>query len=96
MFVNISVHRIREGMEPLMVESMRRYAAAAEASGGLRRAHTLKDERSGALIGLAIWDSEKAYEAAGPVLMEAVKGDDLAAWHVEPWTSYHCVDVESA
>ena len=93
MFVNISVHRIREGNESLMLDSMHRYAAAARKAAGLREVYSLRDERTGALLGLAIWDSQEAYEAASATIMEAVAGDDLDAWHVEPWTSYHCVEA---
>jgi hypothetical protein len=78
-----------------MLDSMRRYGAAAKAAGGLQRVHTLKDARSEALVGLAIWDSKEAYQAAAPALMRAVENDDLDDWHVEPWTSYHCVEPES-
>jgi hypothetical protein len=92
-FVNISVHRIRDGKEQLMLDSVRRYSEAARAAGGLQHVYALRDERSEALLGLAIWDSKDAYEAAGPALMRAVEGDDLDDWHVEPWTSYHCVPV---
>jgi hypothetical protein len=92
-FVNISVHRIRPGKERLMIESMQRYGEAAQRAGGLQRVHALKDERSGAIIGLAIWDSKSAYEAAGPALMAAVEGDDFADWHEEQWTNYHSTEV---
>ena len=93
MFVNISVHRIRPGKEALMIDSMRRFGEAAQKAGGIQRIHTLKDERSGALVGLAIWDSREAYEAAGPALMAAVEGDDFDDWREGPWASYHCVEV---
>jgi hypothetical protein len=94
-FVNISVHRVRPGKEELMIDSMRRYGRAAQ-DAGVQRVHTLKDEDSGALIGLAIWDSKEAYEEAGPALMKAVEGDDFADWHEEPSTSYHCVEITGA
>jgi hypothetical protein len=90
LFVNISVHRVKPDQESLMIDSMRRYGAAARSAGGVREIHTLKDERSGALLGLAIWESKEAYEAAGPALMEAVEGDDFDAWHEEQGQSYHC------
>jgi hypothetical protein len=92
-FVSISVHRLKPGKEPLMLDSMRRYGEAARQEGGLQRVHTLKDEKSGALVGLAIWDSKEAYEAAGPALMKAVEGDDFADWHDGPWDSYHCFEA---
>jgi hypothetical protein len=93
MFVNISVHRIKPGTEALMIDSMHRFGAAAKEAGGLQRIHTLKDEKTGALLGLAIWDSKEAYEAAGPALMKAVEGDDLGDWHEGEWQSYHCFEV---
>ena len=92
MFVSISVHRLKPGKEQLMIDSMRRYSAAREA-GGVQRIHELRDEGSGALVGLAIWDSKEAYEAAGPALMSAVEDDDFGDWHAEDWTVYHCVQA---
>jgi hypothetical protein len=53
----------------------------------------LKGEKTGALVGLAIWDSKEAYLAAGPALMKAVEDDDLADWHEEEFQSYHCFAV---
>ena len=93
MFVSISVHRVKADAERLMIDSMHRYGEAARAAGGIREIHTLKDERSGALIGLALWESKDAYEAAGPALMEAVANDDFAAWHDGAWQSYHCFEA---
>jgi hypothetical protein len=93
MFVSISVHRIRPGKEHLMIDSMRRYEEAAREAGGIERIHKLEDETSGELIGLAIWNSKDAYEAAGPALMKAVEGDDFADWHEEQWVVYHCAEV---
>jgi hypothetical protein len=93
MFVSISVHRLKPGKEPLMLGSMRRYGAAAKEAGGLQQVHELKDENTGDLVGLAIWDSKEAYEAAAPALMRAVEGDDFADWHEGQWAVYHCVEV---
>jgi heme-degrading monooxygenase HmoA len=93
MFVSISVHRLKPGKEQLMIDSMRRYGAAAKEAGGLERVHELKDEKTGDLVGLAIWDSKEAYEAAEPALMRAVEGDDFADWHEGPWAVYHCLEA---
>jgi len=92
MFVNISVHRVKPGKESPMIDSMRRYGDAAKSSG-VRSVHTLRDEKSGALVGFAIWDSKEAYEAAGPALMKAVENDDLDDWHEEQWQTFHCVEA---
>ena len=44
----------------------------------------LKDASSGELVGIAIWDSEEAFQAAGPALMKATEGDDFDSWEMEP------------
>jgi hypothetical protein len=44
----------------------------------------LKDRRSNALIGLAVWDSVDALDAARPALSAATEGDDFDAWDVAP------------
>jgi heme-degrading monooxygenase HmoA len=80
MYINISVHRPRPGKEDLVIDSMHRYGTAARTQPGLREVHTLKDEKAGVLVGLAIWDSEEAAIAARPALMEAVKDDDFEDW----------------
>ena len=92
MFVNISVHRVKPDAEQHMLDSMRRFGEAARSAGAVQ-AHTLRDQRSGALLGLAVWESQEAYEAAGPALIRAVERDDFDAWHEEPSQTYHCVEV---
>ncbi len=76
----MSIHRLRPGQEESLIESMHRFAAAANTQPGLQHIHTLKDQKSGALIGLAIWDTQEAMIAARPVLIEATKDDDFEAW----------------
>jgi len=84
MFVSISVHRPKPDKENLLIDSMHRYGEAAKKQKGLQSVHTLKDERSGELIGLAIWDSEDSYLAARPALSKVTEGDDFDSWEAEP------------
>ena len=42
--------------------------------------HTLKDEKSGRLVGLAIWDSKEQMIAQRSVMMETTKDDDFDLW----------------
>jgi hypothetical protein len=72
---------------------MHRYGAAARSREGLREVHTLRDKRSGVLVGLAIWESEDAKRAAASVLAAAVEGDDFDAWEAEPATSFALEEV---
>ena len=67
-----------------MIESMHRYGEAASRQKGLVGVYTLKDVSSGELVGIAIWDSEEAFQEAGPALTKATEGDDFDSWEMEP------------
>jgi heme-degrading monooxygenase HmoA len=84
MFVVISIHHPHPDREGQLVESMHRYGQAAKRQKGLVSVHTLKDFKTGELLGLAIWESEQAYSAARPALAKATEGDDFDAWETRP------------
>jgi GAF domain-containing protein len=89
MFVHMSVHFPRPGKEPLIVESMRRFGAAMQGKPGHIQAHALKDEKTGRLIGLALWESREQWEAAMPDVHKVVEGDDFEAWEERPPEVFH-------
>jgi hypothetical protein len=78
--VHLSIHRPVPGKDRELIESMRRFGAADGEIPGLREVHTLRDRESGALVGLAIWESEAAFDAGVPRMRTAVEGDDFLAW----------------
>ncbi len=84
MFVHMSVHRPKAGKGKLLIESMHRFGAAMQGADGFKRAHALQDETSGALIGLAIWDSKEQWQVARPKMAEAVKDDPFEEWEENP------------
>ena len=65
---------------------MHRYGEAAKLQKGLKEVYTLKDGKSGKLVGIAIWDSEESYLAARPALSNVTAKDDFDAWEAEPPT----------
>ena len=71
MYVHMSNHYPREGKEGELVESMHRFGEAMKHQPGLRQAHTLKDDSSNRLIGLAIWF----------MLPETQEGDESSTHH---------------
>jgi heme-degrading monooxygenase HmoA len=83
-FVSISIHHPRQRSEQELIASMHRYGAAARTQKGLREVHTLRDQRTGVLVGLAIWENREAKTAAGPALAAATAGDDFDSWESEP------------
>jgi len=81
MLIHIAIHHHpKPGQEQFLIDSMHRFGAAMQGQPGLQQVHTLKDRKTGALVGLAIWDSEEALMAARPVMAEAVKDDNFEEW----------------
>ena len=89
MFVHMSVHYPDTQWEGRVIDSMHRFGKAMEGQEGHREAHTLKDDRTGRLIGLAIWESKEAWEKALPMMHEAVKDDDFETWEERPPEVFH-------
>ena len=89
MFFHVSIHRPKAGKEQDLIGSMHRFSAALTGVPGLQEAHTLRDSRTGALMGLTIWDSEDAWDAAVPKAMEAVKDDPFDEWDADIPDAYH-------
>ena len=84
MLYHVSIHRPKPEHEQDVIDSMHRFGDAARTQGGLLEAHTLKDRRSDALMGLAVWESAEALEAARPALAAATEHDDFDAWDAAP------------
>jgi len=88
MIIFVSEHNPHPDKEGLLVDSMHRYCEAARKQKGLLDVYTLKDEKTGKLFGLAIWESEEDYQAARPALAKATEGDDFDSWEKEPVKGY--------
>jgi heme-degrading monooxygenase HmoA len=85
MLVHLAIHRPHPGKEQDVVDSMHRFGRAdGEPVPGLREALTLRDRETGALVGIAIWESEEDFRAGVPRMRAAVEGDDFASWEDAP------------
>jgi heme-degrading monooxygenase HmoA len=80
MFVNLSIHYPKPEFEQDLIDSMHRFGAAAAGAPGLLHAMTTKDETTGRLVGLMVWTSREAWEAAIERSRAAVAGDDFDLW----------------
>ncbi len=89
MFFHVAIHRPKPGKEQDLISSMHRFSASLTGVPGLQEAHTLRDSRNGALMGITIWDSRAAWEAAMPKAMEAVKDDPVEEWDADVPDAYH-------
>jgi hypothetical protein len=93
MFVHLAIHRPKPGKEQPLIQSMHRFGNAMLREPGLQQVHTLMDQKSGALIGLAIWDSREHWEAARPKMQAAVKDDPFHDWEDNPPEVFHLEPV---
>jgi hypothetical protein len=83
MHVTIGYHRPLPGSEHLVIDSMHRFGKAMIGKPGFRQAFVLQNKKRGELIGVAIWDSQDAMQAARPDLDKAIAGDDFDSWERE-------------
>jgi len=75
MFVAIGIHRPKgEKEESVLRDGMRRFGEAQRKHEGLIMVHLLKDEKSGVLIGLAIWDTKEHFMQAQKDMAKALEG----------------------
>lgn len=93
MYIQIAIHHPKTGKEELLIASMHRYGAAVRTQPGIREVYTLQDAEEGVLVGLAIWKSEEALEAARPALREAIKDDDFEDWEEREIEGYRLEEV---
>ena len=84
MFVHLAIHKPRPGKAEAMLESMNRFGAAMDAGAGFVLHGALRDERSNRLVGLAVWESREAWEAAIGQAREAVANLDIDDLLEEP------------
>jgi quinol monooxygenase YgiN len=77
MYVNLSVMRPNPGQDTATADSMQRFAAAARGQPGCVVCATFRDEQSGELHGLAVWESEQASADGSAACMSAVENDDF-------------------
>ncbi|MEA2676723.1 MAG: hypothetical protein QOJ81_864 [Chloroflexota bacterium] len=92
MLYQLAIHRPKPEHQGELIDSMHRFGVAARGQGAIE-AHTFKDERSDALVGLAIWGSDDDLAAARPALAAVTEDDDFAAWESGPVELFMLRDI---
>jgi heme-degrading monooxygenase HmoA len=92
-YYHMSIHHPKEGKKDDLIASMLRYGAAIKDAPGLIEVHTLRDERSDALIGLAIWESKEAMQASIHLARAAVENDPFDEWESTDVLGFLATDV---
>ena len=84
MFILMSIHHPKPEYEAALIDSMHRYGNAIRGKPGMISIHTLKDELSPRLVGLAIFQSKADFERLAPIARQAVKDDPFDVWEELP------------
>jgi heme-degrading monooxygenase HmoA len=80
MIVHLAIHTPKPDHIDDLIASMHRFAAAGTGQAGLIEAHTMRDARSGKLVGLAIWESREAFDRGVEAMRAAVEDDPFPDW----------------
>ncbi len=93
MFVLMSVHHPKPEHEAAVIDSMHRYGNALRGQPGLVSIHTLKDQTSKRLVGLAVFEAEEAFQRLAPIARAAVQGDPFDVWESVPIDGFRLVEA---
>ncbi len=90
MFIFYSIHYPKPGKEALLVESMHRYGEVMGKQPGIIfiAPYPFKNPEKGTLMGVSIWESEGAFQAALPALQAARKDAPSNDWELKPTEVY--------
>ena len=88
MIVHLSIHTPRPGKEQDLIDSMHRFGAAGAGQPGFIEAKTLRDARSGRLVGLARWEDEACWRAGVEAMRAAVEDDPFDEWEAAETESF--------
>ena len=80
----MSIHHPKPEYEAALIDSMHRYGNAIRGKPGVIRIHTLKDEMSRRLVGLAMFETREDCVRLSAIAREAVKDDPFDVWEEGP------------
>ncbi len=93
MYAVISVHTPKPGYRDKLIDSMNRFGAALQGQPGLVGAHTLAETEGNRLIGLAMFETREAAQAAMPIANQAVANDDFELWEASETEGFRLIEV---
>lgn len=79
----VSVHTPRPEHRAAVLDSMQRYGRVAREQPGLVWTGIVDDD-SGRFVGVAVWESQAAAQAASTALMAEVGDDPFTTWDEQP------------
>ena len=77
MYVVMGVHHPKAGMEKALLEVQEKFGVAQRGHPGLISAFIWKDDQTGTIVGITLWDTQADYDATRPDLDKALQGADF-------------------
>lgn len=102
MFVILGIfRRVTAGKESEFLAAQRAFGEWGKNLRGFRERHLFRDESSGVLVAFSMWESQAAFEAAGPDLMkyraeQSREGKDFSKFLDAPEELYKLTPIPSA
>ena len=86
MFIFYSIHYPHPEKEELLVQSMHDYGELMKQQPGnvFQAPYPFKDSEKGTLMGISIWESRDAFQAALPTLRSARQDSPSQEWESKP------------
>ena len=90
MFIFYSIHYPHPEKEELLVQSMHEYGELMKKQPGnlFQAPYPFKDPEKGTLMGISIWESREAFQAALPTLQSARQNSPAPEWESKPAEVY--------
>ena len=89
MFIHLAIHYPKPEHTDDLLASMHRVDQAAEGAPGLIQIGAWRDQGSGRLVGLALWESAEAFGASAGRIFQAVADDPFDQWLQQPPDVFH-------
>jgi heme-degrading monooxygenase HmoA len=93
MVIHLSIHTPKPGKEQDLIDSMHRFGAAGARQPGFIEAKTLRDARSGRLVGMARWEDEASWRAGVEAMRAAVEDDPFDEWEATDTEGFFLEEV---
>ena len=93
MLAHLAIHTPKPERIDDLIASMQRFAAVGRSQAGLQEVHTMRDAKSGTLLGLALWETREAFDRGVQAMRAAVEDDRFPEWEDSPPEVYVLEDV---
>ncbi|MEV1129944.1 hypothetical protein [Agromyces sp. NPDC049794] len=85
MFIQMSIHVPNPGHEREVLDALNRMRFAALGTPGLDQVGPWREVGDGRIVGIAMWESRRHWEAAIPMLSDVTSADDPdGLWYAQP------------